>query len=124
MSTLTRKLQIGEYLQGYLKSIDIEENETSSRVPFFYRHPNKEEVDKILEKQNMKGFLIGKSISMIYTSEPLNFKHADVLELETESIDKKVMAIAFDHKKSRKTDMRLQGVRNKTLYLGKLITLE
>ena len=61
---------------------------------------------------------------MIYTSEPFNFKGSFRLDLETETKTRKVKQVLFDYRNSRKSSMRLKGVADKTLYLGKLITLE
>ena len=124
MSTLLQKTPRSEYLNGILFIKDKITGETQDGIAFNYRNPSNEEVDQIIEQQPIKGLQMDKQSNKIYTSAPLVFKGSYELDLEDQERTKKVKKVLFDHRNSKKTDMRMKDIGNKTLYLGKLITLE
>lgn len=124
MSTLIQKTPRSEYLEGTLFIKNKLTGETQPGISFKYRNPSGKEVDQIIENQPIKGMQMDKNSKKIYTSAPLVFKGSYEVDLEDEALTKKVKKVLFDHTNSKKTDMRMKDISNKTLYLGKLITLE
>lgn len=124
MSTLIQKTPRSEYLTGILFIKDKLTGETQDGIEFNYRNPSSKEVDQIIEQQPIKGLQMDKKTNVIYTSAPLVFKGSYELDLEDQDRLKKVKKVLFDHKNSKKTDMRMKNIGDKNLYLGKLITLE
>ena len=121
MSTLVNKTPRSEYLEGKLFIKDKETGATGDPIPFFYRNYK---TDQSIEQQPLKGMQMDKKSNMIYTSAPLVFKGSYEVELEDQSNIRKIKKVNYDRKNSKKTDMRLRGVKDKTLYLGKIIILE
>ena len=124
MSTLIRKTPTSEYLNGKLFSKNKLTGELGEPIPFKYKNPNQEVVDQVMENQPIKGLQMDKLSNLIYTSHPSAFKGSYRVQLEDEDQTRKVKKVLYDRKNSKKTDMRLVGIKNKELYLGKLITLE
>jgi len=124
MSLLTNKTPTSEYLDGKLFSKNKRTGETGEPVPFKYKNPNQKEVDQVMENQPIKGLQMDKLSNLIYTSHPLTFKGSYDVQLEDEDRTRKVKKVLYDRTNSKRTDMRLVGVKNKELYLGKLLTLE
>ena len=124
MSTLIQKTPKSEYLTGILFIKDKLTGDTQDGISFNYRNPSSKEVDQIIEQQPIKGLQMDKKTNVIYTSAPLVFQGSYELDLEDQDRLKKVKKVLFDHKNSKKTDMRMKDIGDKTLYLGKLITLE
>lgn len=124
MGTLSMHTPRSEYLEGKWYKKDKETSETSEGVAFLYRNPSDKEVDQVLENQPIKGIQMDKKSNIIYTSTPITFSGSDELELEDQGRKRKVKKVIFDRSKSARTDLRLRGVRNKDIHLGKFITLE
>ena len=125
MGTLSMHTPQGEYLEGKLFKKDKLSGSTADGIPFFYRNPSEKEIDQIIENQPIKGLQMDKKSNIIYTSAPLTFAGSDEILLEDQGKrTRKVKRVIPDRTKSRRTDLRLRGVRNKDIHLGKFITLE
>lgn len=124
MGTLSMHTPRSEYLEGKWFKKDKEDGSTAAGIAFFYRNPNEKEVDQILETQPIKGMQMDKKSNIIYTSAPITFSGSDELELEDQGRKRKVKKIIPDRRNSARTDLRLKGVKNKDLHVGKFITLE
>lgn len=124
MGELLGKTPVGEYLDGTNTAIDKVERTEGNPIPFKYRFPNQKEVDQIIENQPLKGLQMDKYSVIIYTSTPLQFRGSYEVLLETEKVKRKVKQVLYDHSNSRRSGLRLSGIANKDLVLGKLITFE
>jgi len=119
MGTLTQKTPQNEYLNGVWKEIDLNTGEIIQEEPFKYRN---NEMDSETEIEPLTGYLAGKLSNMIYTSAPISPKRGDRFELEDQPNERKAMRV--DPVRSKKTDLRLKNIKNKLLYLPKIITFE
>jgi|LGOV01.1.fsa_nt_gb hypothetical protein len=124
MSLLTNKTPTSEYLNGKVFVKDKLTGTTSDPIPFKYKNPNQKEVDQVIENQPIKGLQMDKLSNLIYTSYQSTFKGSYDVQLEDEERTRKVKKVLYDRTNSKRTDMRLVGIKNKELYLGKLLTLE
>ena len=121
MSTLIRKTPFSEYLEGFLFKVDKETGDFGEGIRFMYRNYLD---DENAEVQLIKGMQVDKVSNKIYTSDPISFDGGDEVDLEDQEFKRKVKLQRFDQKKSKRNDLRLKGVKDKHLFVGKIITLE
>lgn len=119
MGTLTNKTPANEYLTGFVKKKDKYENTYSKGKMFKYRNFSDDQSTELESLSNMQQ---SHNTNIIYTSYPIDFSNSDLLVLEDQPNERKIKEIIYDSNK--KTDLRLKNVKNKTLYLGKIIYLK